>query len=45
MQPRSRNKISKTGIGTPSSHSKTHPTFPASRAAFFFFIQIFNLSS
>ena len=32
VQPRSRNKINKMGIGTPISHKKIQPAFPASPA-------------
>src|SRR5436190_3369981 len=29
VQPRKRNKMSSTGMGTPSSHNNIHPTLPA----------------
>jgi hypothetical protein len=32
VQPRIRNKISSTGIGTPINHKNTQPAFPASPA-------------
>jgi hypothetical protein len=37
VQPRTRNKTTKTGMGTPNAHSKIQPTFPFSFFKIFIF--------
>jgi hypothetical protein len=37
VQPRTRNRMTKTGMGTPNAHSKIQPTFPFSFFKIFIF--------